>query len=269
MAEPTGVTRTVTDGRVAVLTLRGSHSRNALGFATWEQLEHELTGAEADDTVRAVVLTGDAGCFSSGGDLRSTSARGRGVRAVSARLELAQRVLRHINSTAKPIIAAVEGPAVGIGWSLAQSCDLVVAANDAYFWAPFLRRGLIPDGGLSWMLSQLVGRQRATAILLLAERLSAPDAHALGLVHRITQPGGSLESAIAIATELAQRPPEATALARELLRRGERLSFSDFLDEELLTSALHLRSAEPSEGRATFVESRPAQFDDPQAVGDG
>jgi enoyl-CoA hydratase/carnithine racemase len=269
MAESTGVTRTLTDRRVAVLMLRGAQSRNALGFATWEQLENELTGAESDDIVRAVVLTGDAGCFSSGGDLRSTSGRGRGVRAISARLELAQRVLCHINAAVKPIIAAVEGPAVGIGWSLAQSCDLVVAASDAYFWAPFLRRGLIPDGGLSWMLSRLVGRQRASAILLLAERLPAPDAHELGLVHHITQPGGALESAIAVATELAQRPPEATALARELLRRGERMSFSDFLDEELLTSALHMRSPESSEGRNAFVGSRLAQFDDPQPFDDG
>jgi 2-(1,2-epoxy-1,2-dihydrophenyl)acetyl-CoA isomerase len=252
--------RTERGGGVTTITLDGERVRNALDFSTWEELERAVSEAEGDEAIGAIVLTGAGGTFSSGGDLRTSSARGRGVRAVSARLRLAQQVLAHVRASAKPIIVAAEGATVGIAWGLVLACDLTVAADDAHFSAPFLNRGLVPDGGLGWLLPRLVGRQRATALLLLGERLPAAEAWRLGLVHSVVDPGASLGAATEIAGQLAGGPPDATALARELIRRGGDLSHADYLDEELLSSALHQSGGEPTEGRTAFLARRAPSF---------
>ena len=129
-----------------LVTLDGTPVRNALDFSTWEALERAFDEA-SDDDIRAVVLSGAGRAFSSGADLRMPSARGAGVWAPTARLRTAHRVLRRVHELTVPVVAAVEGAAVGIAWGLVLACDLTIASTDAYFVAPFLARGLIPDGG--------------------------------------------------------------------------------------------------------------------------
>lgn len=128
---------------VAVLTLNRPGARNSLGWQTWHQLGEAIDEVAADDNCRAVVLTGAGGTFSAGGDVKTSPARGAGLGAPAARLLVGQRVLDTLLKLPKPVLAAVEGPAVGAGWSLALACDLVVAARDAVFAAPFVARGLV------------------------------------------------------------------------------------------------------------------------------
>src|SRR5260221_5519727 len=131
---------------VVILSLRRAAQRNSLIWDSWTQLGDALSRIEAERRAGCIVLAGSGGFFSSGGDLKSAPARGDGPLAPAARLEHAQRVLLRLRSIPIPVIAAVEGGAVGLGWSLALSCDLIVAARDAFFAAPFVARGVVPDG---------------------------------------------------------------------------------------------------------------------------
>ncbi len=254
----TTVVRAVRDGPVLVVTLDGTPVRNALDFSTWEALEQSLDEAGSDEGIRAVVLTGAGQAFSSGADLRTSSARGAGVWAPTARLRTAHRVLRRVHELTIPVVAAVEGAAVGIAWGLVLACDLTIASTDAYFAAPFLARGLIPDGGVGWFLPRLVGAQRAYAMLMLGERLGSSEALGMGLVRRVVEAGQALPAAMETARQLVQAPPLAASLARHLLRRAPDLSYAAYLDEELHMATLHYTTDEPTHGRAAFLQRRAA-----------
>ena len=134
------------------------------------------------------------------------------------------------------MVAAVEGGAVGLGWSLALCCDLVVAAEDAVFRAPFVQLGLVPDGGATWVLLNRLGRQRAARILWLGEPVSALDGLSLGLVTSTCPPGCAFDSATELAKTLAGQNARALELSRRLMYDAERTAFDDYLRTELLVA---------------------------------
>lgn len=245
---------------VTLITLNRPSSRNALGWRTWEQLDAALAEAAADDGCRAVVLTGAGGTFCAGGDMKSSPARGHGLGAPAARLLVGQRVMQALLRAPKPLLAAVDGPAMGVGWSLALACDLVVASRDAVFGAPFVHRGLVPDGGAAWLLTRAIGRHRAAWLLLAGERLTAEQATELGLVTRITEPAGALPAAIEMAARLARGPAEALRLTKGMIRAADDLPLERFLDVEWLSATLDLTGPDAAEGRAAFAEKREPDF---------
>ncbi len=255
------VVRAIRDDGLLILTLEGTPVRNALDFSTWEELDRSLDAADSDDRIRAVVLTGAGDAFSSGADLRTSSARGAGIWASTARLRVAHSVLRHVHELTIPVVAALEGAAVGIAWGLVLTCDLAIASTNAWFSAPFLARGVVPDGGVAWFLPRLVGAKRAYALLMLGDRLGAADALELGLVHRVVEATQAVPVAIETARRLMQAPPAAASLARDLVRRSVDLSYSAYLDEELHLVALHHTTDEPAQGRAAFLERRTAPLE--------
>ncbi|MFJ7420962.1 enoyl-CoA hydratase/isomerase family protein [Streptomyces uncialis] len=248
---------------VIALTLDGPARRNALGLTANRQLAAALERLREDDC-RVVVLTGAAGFFSAGGDLRgSMRADGAdgGAGAPAARLGIAHRTLRGLRELDKPVIAAVEGGAVGIGWSLTLAADLVIAAEDAYFLAPFVTLGLVPDGGLAWTLSRTVGERRAAELLMLGDRLPAPAAAGLGLVNRVVPTGTAREQALALARRLAQGSADALGLTKRLLASAAHTpDFGAFLETEWVTAALATYGADHEEGRAAFAERRAPDF---------
>src|ERR1700745_2998139 len=140
-------------GGIAVVLLNRPRQRNALRYESWTELSVVLNDVVADGA-RGVVLAGADGFFCAGGDLKTGPAHGSGPLGPAGRVEHAQRVMEQIKAVPVPTIAAVEGAAVGLGWSLALSCDLVVCASDAFFAAPFVARGVVPDGGPAWRLTQ-------------------------------------------------------------------------------------------------------------------
>ena len=184
------VAREDRDGVALVLLNRPSNATRCVtsrGRSCLSSLDH-LVG---DPDVRGVVIAGASGFFCAGGDLKTGPAHGTGPLGPAGRVEHAQRVMERLKAVPVPTIAAVEGAAVGLGWSLALSCDLVVAASDVFFSAPFVARAVVPDGGLAWRLTQQLGRHRAAALLLRGSRLPAGDAHDLGLVTDVVEPGSA------------------------------------------------------------------------------
>lgn len=244
---------------VAVVTLQRPDHRNAIGWQTWAELDAALGEASADGGTRALVLTGAAGCFSAGGDVKTSPSRGEGIGAPSARLSVGHRVVTRLMRLPVPTIAAVEGFAVGVAWSLVLCCDLVVAAEDAFFAAPFTQRGLAPDGGLAWFLTRSLGRNRAAELLMLGDRLPAPAAAAAGLVNRVVPPGNALDTAVELARRLITGAPDALMLTKRMIRAADP-ELDRFLDVEWFAATLALHGPEAVEGRAAFAEKRPADF---------
>ena len=255
----TGVRTSVEDG-IAVLTLDRPEVRNALDRTTWEALARAVEESDRDG-VRAVVLTGGNRWFSAGGDVSSMGQEtDGGVAAPAARLRIAHRAVRALTRCRVPVVASVEGFAVGAAWGLVLACDLVVASREAFFAAPFASRALVADAGLAWSLSRHVGHQRAAELLLLGERLPATRAQELGLVTRLAEPGEAGEQALALARTLAAGPADAVQLTKSLLRRAPASTLDAFLDEEHVHVALNGHSPDVAEGRQAFLDKRPPRF---------
>jgi enoyl-CoA hydratase len=166
------------DGVVLRILLDRPEKLNAVDTPMLDELSAHLCGAEADESVRAVLLTGAGRAFCSGGDLTGGDTAGAA--------EAANRVVRAIVELPKPVVAGVHGAAVGFGCALALACDLVVAAPSAYFQLAFTRVGLMPDGGASALLPGLIGRARTARMAMTAERVSAATAFEWGMISHIT-----------------------------------------------------------------------------------
>ncbi|MDP9460528.1 MAG: enoyl-CoA hydratase-related protein, partial [Actinomycetota bacterium] len=168
--------------------------------------------------------------------------------------------VRALRDCPAPVIASVEGFAVGAAWGLVLACDLVVASREAFFAAPFAQRALVADAGLAWSLARNVGHQRAAELLLLGERLPAVAAHEQGLVTRLVEPGQAREHALDLARRLAEGPADAIRLTKALLCRAPSVALDAFLDEEYVHVALNGHSPDVTEGRQAFLDKRPPRF---------
>ncbi|OBH64961.1 enoyl-CoA hydratase [Mycobacterium colombiense] len=236
---------------IAVVLLDRPRQRNALCYESWTELSIAFGGIVACGA-RGVVLAGAGGFFSSGGDLKTGPARGSGPLGPAGRVEHAQRVMEQLKAVPVPTIAAVEGAAIGLGWSLALSCDLVVCASDAYFAAPFVARAVVPDGGLAWRLTQQLGRHRAASLLLRGIRLSAVEAQRLGLVTDVVEPGSAIAGALAIADELTQADAGAVEMTKRLINSAESGQLAAFHPLELAMATVAQQRSAAVEGRATY-----------------
>jgi enoyl-CoA hydratase/carnithine racemase len=236
---------------IAVIWLNRPAQRNSLRYESWSELSAALSSNSA---ARGVVIAGAEGFFSAGGDLKTGPANGDGPMGPAGRVEHAQRVMEQLRSVPVPTVAAVEGAAVGLGWSLALSCDLVVSAHDAFFSAPFVTRAVVPDGGLAWRLTQQVGRHRASSLLLRGNRLSAGDAHRLGLVTDLTDPGAAVDEAIAIARSLAESEPGAVELTKRLINSAEAAQLAAFHPLELAIATVAQAHSGGASSRRRLVE---------------
>lgn len=241
---------------VLTLTIDRPERRNAVDVATGRELLAALRAVRSDTAVRCVVLTGAGDAFCSGADVT-----GGGVAADGARvLEVGNDVVRTITALPVPVVAVVRGPAAGIGMSLALSCDLVVAAEDAYFLSAFINIGLAPDGGASFFLPAAVGRARAAAVALLGERLPAREAHAAGLVSHVVAVDALEAEAARVVRRLADGPPLALARTKEALRAGSAAALeATLLREEQVQNGL-IGGPENVEGVTAFLERRRPAF---------
>jgi enoyl-CoA hydratase/carnithine racemase len=246
------------EGATVVATLGRPAVRNAMNFACWRQLDDVLRDVDASADVRALVLSGSGGVFSAGGDMKNPEPCGDGLLKDAARLQFLQTVLARLARLSVPCIAAVEGPAAGVAWGLVLTCDVVVAAGDARFMAPFASRGLVPDGGLAFHLVKALGRLRASAILLGERTLSGQEAFDAGLVSEVTAPGEALARAIAVAETFRGASRDTTMLTLRALRRAEHSGYRDYLDAELELAALNLRNPGVAATRVNFRKTDPA-----------
>lgn len=246
------------EGAVAVLTLNFPARRNAYCLQMRTQLRERLEQLHADAAVRAIVLTGAAGHFCSGGDV--TEMQERTLLENRERWNLVTALIRLMALGPKPIVAAVEGCAMGAGLSLAALADYVVAARDARFGAAFVKVGLMPDMGALWSLRQRVGPAKAREILALARTFDGAEAGRIGLANEVVDAGAALARAVAVANEYAALPPVATALLKSALAQG-----SDTLDEAIRTEvefqAVAMGSRDHAEAVRAFAEKRAPKFE--------
>jgi enoyl-CoA hydratase/carnithine racemase len=253
--EPVVLTRD--EDHIRIITLNRPKVRNALDMALRAEVIAAVEAAEADESVRVLVLTGAGGAFCAGGDINTMNAMTE-PEAVE-RAELTQQVVRTLWSGSKPVVAAVEGPAFGAGLSLALACDRVVAAADARFGAAFTRIGLAGDMGITATLAERLGPARARQFLMFAEQVRAPGALTMGLIDVVTEPGNAVAAALADAQQLAAGPPIALAAIKGIFRDYP-LGRERALQREAEGMLTIYPSADFAEGVAAFREKRPPVF---------
>jgi len=243
---------------VRTVTLNRPEKRNAIDLEMRIVLAEALEAADADPAVRVIVITGAGRAFCSGGDI-STMERMPAEQAID-RVRLAQRVIRAIWSTPKPVLAAVEGSAFGAGTALAAACDRVIAARDAQFAATFTSVGLAGDMGASVSLPARVGVARARQMLMLPTPITAPEALAIGLVDAVAEPGDALASAHRDAQRLAEGPSEALGVIKTQLADLGGIDRFDALEREAAHQARLFETDDFAEGVAAFREKRRPSF---------
>lgn len=256
------------DADVSWVTLNRPDAMNAL---TWDQRERVialLADASADPDVRAVVITATGKGFCAGADLRGAPGRPRpaagGHRVagdVARMIRLgAQRLITAVLDCEKPVIAAVNGTAAGIGAHLALACDLVIAAEEARFIEVFVRRGLVPDGGGAYLLPRLIGPQKAKELIFFGDAVPAAEAERLGLVNKVV-PGEELQAtAREWAERLAQGPTRALSLAKQLVNASLDGDRAAALAAEATAQEINMGTADANEGVASFVERRTPKY---------
>lgn len=225
------LTLQIADG-VAELTFDRAEASNALDLTTGERFEQGLLQVQADDAVRVLLLAGNGRMFSSGGDLAAMAGAQNRVEFVQQLADQAHRGVRILNQMSKPVVAAVQGAAAGIGLSFVLASDLVVADADARFVSAYTSVGFTPDGGQSWLLPRTVGMQRALELTLTPRQLSAQEAADWGIVTRVVEGGAYLQEARALAAQLAAGPASAFGRARQLIRSSWEADLDDQLDIE-------------------------------------
>jgi 2-(1,2-epoxy-1,2-dihydrophenyl)acetyl-CoA isomerase len=258
----------VTDG-ICRITLNRPDAGNAITAEQRNTIIDLLHSADLEPTVRAVVIGATGKHFCTGADLRapqlgSDSGVDTGDPPTGTIMRMiadgAQRLIASVLDCQKPVIAAVNGTAAGIGAHLALACDLVVAVEDAAFIEVFVRRGILPDGAGAYLLPRVIGMQRAKELVFLGERLSAADAFSLGMVNRIA-PAGDLDVTVEeLAARLAQGPTVALGLAKRLLNRSLDVDRASAFFEESMAQELVTTTDDAAEGISSFVERRPSRF---------
>ena len=263
MTDPILCTR---DGAILTITLNLPEKRNPISDpVVIDRLEEALRAADADIGVRVVILTGAGSAFSSGGDLKAMKA-GVGLRAqLPAQTrrnyrEGIQRLPLLFQALEVPVIAAVNGPAIGAGLDLACMCDVRVAADTAVFAESFVKVGIVPGDGGAWLLPRIVGFSKATELALTGETISASEALGIGLVSRVVPGGELMAAARAVADRIAVNPPHAVRMTKRLLREGQTATLANILELSAAMQSLAHATRDNDEAMDAFLEKRTPRF---------
>ncbi|WP_096701134.1 enoyl-CoA hydratase-related protein [Magnetospirillum sp. 15-1] len=246
----------VIEGGIACLTIDRDAVLNALDADTVDELRDACAAVEKDETARVLVLTGAGRAFSSGADLGG----GTGELSMDILRKHANPLIEQLYALRVPIVVAVNGAAVGAGCSLALAGDIVVAARSAYFLLAFAKVGLVPDTGATWLLPRLLGRSRATAAMMLGERITAETAAAWGMVHSVVDDNMLADTVAAISAKLAEGPTLAYGLIRHGIRECLEAPLSRALEIETRHQEIASASRDFAEGVIAFREKRKPVF---------
>ncbi|MFD5544181.1 enoyl-CoA hydratase/isomerase family protein [Streptomyces sp. NPDC127079] len=247
--------------RVAYVTLNRPETLNAVTAAEREEVIRLLSDASADPELGAVVLTGTGRGFCAGADLRGAGSAAPLPGDVARTIRRgAQRLVAAVLDCEKPVIAAVNGTAAGLGAHLALACDLVLAAESARFIEVFVRRALVPDGGGAYLLPRLVGPQRAKELMFFGDALTAPEAERLGLVNRVVPDEELAKTAREWAQRLATGPTRTLALTKQLLNASLDGDRTSAFAAEAAAQELNMTTHDAQEGLRAFTERRSPEF---------
>jgi 2-(1,2-epoxy-1,2-dihydrophenyl)acetyl-CoA isomerase len=243
-------------GATAKITLNRPDSLNAFTSALRSDLLAALEKAEADDSIRVVILTGEGRSFSAGADLKDGISR-----SVSEMLLREYRpVQEKIAAMPKPVIAAVPGSAAGIGLSVALQCDLLIMADDAFMLSPFTTISLVPDGGLNWLLVRQLGYRRAFQLSVESERIAADRCVELGLANKAVPAGELQEAALQWAQALEKRAPLSIAGTKKIMRFACDNDWANSFELEAELQGSLVGCEDNEEGVAAFFEKRQPAF---------
>jgi 2-(1,2-epoxy-1,2-dihydrophenyl)acetyl-CoA isomerase len=252
----------IEDG-VAEVTLNRPERLNAWNAQFGDELRAALLKDAADESVRSVLITGAGRGFSSGADLKEMLEQGAAGEIPDVGDMLRTRyhpIIKGIRELPKPVVAAVNGPAVGIGCSLALACDLIWAAESAVFGLAFVNIGLVPDGGSTFLVPVAAGKARALEMALLGEPIPAERALDWGLINRVVPDDKLLEEARDVARKLAQGPTRSYANSKRALNNSFLKIMDEQLDLEADMQGQMVRTTDFIEGVSAFVEKRDARF---------
>jgi len=247
------------DGPARIVTLNRRDKRNAVSTQMMQEIIDELKAAEADESVRAVIITGGPAFFSAGADLNEALQ----VKSAAQGIEYFGRwhkLNTAIEDTPKPVIAAIEGFCITGGLEFALACDLRVAGEGATFAVTSSRIGTVAGAGGTQRLPRIVGVAHALDILFSAEPIDAQEAHRIGLVNRLVAKGGALEAAKKLVAVYAQRAPMGLAFAKRAVHRGMQMDLASGIDLETFLVTTIYGTEDKQEGISAFLEKRTAQF---------
>lgn len=240
---------------ILTLQINRPDKKNALNLAMYQALADGLTAADSDDSIRVILISGSEECFTSGNDLADFL-----TAPPTGPASPVMQFLTAISEARKPIVAAVNGLAVGVGVTMLLHCDLVYAGSGATFQMPFVNLGLCPEAGSTLLLPRLMGHARAAELLLLGEAFNADKAGSLGIVTELCPDDAVLATARKRALQLAAQPAAAVRLAKELLKREYAPRLRETIREEGAEFIKRLKSPEAAEALLAFMERRKPDF---------
>lgn len=246
------------DGRIMTIWIDRAEARNALSDEFRAGCAAALDEARVDPNIRAVVIRGAGGHFSAGGDVKRMGSRTPAQGA--SRIIAARTLIEAILNLDKPVIAAVEGYAVGAGWGLALACDLIVASETAKFQMAFVRRGLAPDSAVSYFLTRQIGLYRTKDLLMSGRTIGAQEALDMGLASRVWSEDNFEGELDKFATDVAAGPTVAQAFAKRATWRATHLDFGAAWDFEALASAVSSTTKDHAAARTAWLEKREPDF---------
>ena len=255
-------------GHIVTLTINRPDMRNALGEPGDGQVFFDAVAAiNADRNVRCVILTGAGSAFSAGGNIKAMQQRegpfaGPAAHVADGYRRGIHQIVKSLWGLEVPAIAAVNGPAIGLGNDVACLCDMRIAAEDAIMGATFLKVGLIPGDGGAWLLPRIIGGARASELLFTGKTISADEALSWGLVSQVVADDKLLETAHDMAHQIAAQSAEALRAAKRLLRHGQTNDFASVMEMSANAQALMHMSEDHSEAVTAMLEKRPAEYKD-------
>lgn len=255
----------ISDGVAEFSHLR-PETRNVLSLALRADYADMLERAERDSEIRVLILTGSGGSFCAGGDLKSLQeARANPERgspdALRRSLADGHRWMQRLRNLEMPVIAAVDGPAVGAGFSLALAADFVLASTRAFFCMSFVKVGLVPDLGAAYLLPRAIGLMAAKELSMTGRRVGAHEAKALGIVHSIHEPDALTDAARIFARRFIAAPREAMGLSKRLLNQSFEAHYAPLAELECATQALAANTPYHADAVNAFLEGRAAPYD--------
>src|SRR5437762_2782641 len=250
------------DGPIATIRLNRPEKLNAFGGPMRDEILDALDKIAADDSIRVLVVTGEGRGFSAGGDIHHLKQlrENRDENGFRAILAKGQTITRRMRALPKPIIAAVNGPCAGAGFSFALACDIRIASDKATFGPSFALVGLHPDWGGSWFLPKLVGSAKACELVFTGTMISAEDAQRIGLINRVVPHEQLMDSVMELAGTIAKNPPGVLRLAKESIYRSLSSDLETAFARETQVQIECFQSEDFLEGLTAFKEKRKPQF---------
>ncbi|TND07440.1 MAG: 2-(1,2-epoxy-1,2-dihydrophenyl)acetyl-CoA isomerase [Bacteroidetes bacterium] len=246
-------------GNVAIIRLNRPEKFNSFTRPMALELQTALDKAAADPSARAILLTGEGKAFCAGQDLsEAIDPNGPGIDVIVR--EHYNAIIERIRTIEKPVVCAVNGVAAGAGANIALSCDIVVAGNSAAFIQAFSKIGLIPDSGGTFFLPRLIGFQRAAALMMLGEKVHAPEALQMGMIYKVCDDDKLAAEAFALAETLGNMPTKAIGMTKRLLNQSMGNTFAQQLEAEALVQVEATRTGDFREGVKAFLEKRKPVF---------